>query len=278
MSQMLFSHDTELTLRAACGLINSDRVEGEQLRDMAALDAFLDGYGWTGRRDHDAAELASIHRLRERLGKIWERGRGRGAGRRPGQRAAQRHQGIAVADPACRSSRNGTCTWRRCTTRSGSGWVRRWRWRWPTSSASGSCVGSRSARHPTARPYCWTCRATGRESSAIRATAATASTSPHIGNAGRKHDERVASTAMHAGQRDLDIVIYGASGFVGRLTAEYLAKAGAGIRVGLAGRSAERLLTVRQALGAGAENWPLIVAELGATRGAEPRWRLEPRW
>jgi short subunit dehydrogenase-like uncharacterized protein len=67
---------------------------------------------------------------------------------------------------------------------------------------------------------------------------------------------------MHAGQRDLDIVIYGASGFVGRLTAEYLAKAGAGIRVGLAGRSAERLLAVRQALGAAAENWPLIVADL----------------
>jgi short subunit dehydrogenase-like uncharacterized protein len=67
---------------------------------------------------------------------------------------------------------------------------------------------------------------------------------------------------MHAGQRDLDIVIYGATGFVGRLTAEYLAKAGTGIRVGLAGRSAERLLTVRQALGAGAENWPLIVADL----------------
>jgi predicted RNA-binding Zn ribbon-like protein len=68
---MLFSHDTELTLRAACGLVNSDRVEGEQLGDLAALDEFLGGYGWTGRRDHDAAELASIHRLRERLGKIW---------------------------------------------------------------------------------------------------------------------------------------------------------------------------------------------------------------
>ena len=47
MSQMLFSHDTELTLRAASGLINSDRVEGEQLRDMAALYGFLDGWGWT---------------------------------------------------------------------------------------------------------------------------------------------------------------------------------------------------------------------------------------
>jgi len=69
---MLFSHDTELTLRAACGLINTDRVDGEQLADMAALDAFLDGWGSPGRRDHDDAELASIQRLRERLAKIWE--------------------------------------------------------------------------------------------------------------------------------------------------------------------------------------------------------------
>lgn len=71
MSQMIFSHDTELTLRAACVLINSDRVDGEQLGDMPALDAYLDGFGWTGRRDKDAAELESVHRLRERLGTIW---------------------------------------------------------------------------------------------------------------------------------------------------------------------------------------------------------------
>ena len=71
MSQMLFSHDTELTLRAACVLINSERVEGEQLGDLATLDSYLDGFGWTGRRDHDVAELESVHRLRERLGKIW---------------------------------------------------------------------------------------------------------------------------------------------------------------------------------------------------------------
>ena len=71
MSQMLFSHDTELTLRAACELINSDRVNGEQLGDMAALNGYLDSFGWTGRRDHDDAELESVHRLRGRLGKIW---------------------------------------------------------------------------------------------------------------------------------------------------------------------------------------------------------------
>jgi predicted RNA-binding Zn ribbon-like protein len=71
MSQMIFTHDTEVTLRAACVLTNSDRVDGEQLGDLAALDSYLDDFGWTGRRDHDNAELRSVHRLRERLGSIW---------------------------------------------------------------------------------------------------------------------------------------------------------------------------------------------------------------
>lgn len=71
MRQMIFSHDTELTLRAACGLVNSDRVDGEQLGDQRALDEYLGGYGWTGRRDRDVNELAEVHRLRERLGHIW---------------------------------------------------------------------------------------------------------------------------------------------------------------------------------------------------------------
>ncbi|MFO7164173.1 MAG: ABATE domain-containing protein, partial [Mycolicibacterium hassiacum] len=68
---MRFSHDTELTLRAACVLVNSNRVDGERLGDLAALDAYLDGFGWTGRRDRDAAELESVHRLRDRLAEIW---------------------------------------------------------------------------------------------------------------------------------------------------------------------------------------------------------------
>ncbi|MGE5697516.1 MAG: CGNR zinc finger domain-containing protein [Candidatus Sericytochromatia bacterium] len=69
---MLFSHDTELTLRAAGALINSNRVDGEQLGDQAALDEYLNSFGWTGRRDHDAAELAAVHALRSLLGRIWE--------------------------------------------------------------------------------------------------------------------------------------------------------------------------------------------------------------
>ncbi|MFI5509355.1 CGNR zinc finger domain-containing protein [Mycobacterium sp. NPDC051804] len=68
---MLFSYDTELTLRAACVLVNSDRIDGEQLASLRELDAYLDGFGWTGRRDRDDAELDSVHGLRKRLGKIW---------------------------------------------------------------------------------------------------------------------------------------------------------------------------------------------------------------
>lgn len=70
-SQLLFSHDTELTLRAIGELVNSDRVAGEDLADLSALDAYLDRHGWTGRRDHDEAELAAVRQLRERLGRIW---------------------------------------------------------------------------------------------------------------------------------------------------------------------------------------------------------------
>ena len=47
-------------MRAACVLINTDRVDGERLGDLAALDTYLDSFGWTGRRDHDSAELKSV--------------------------------------------------------------------------------------------------------------------------------------------------------------------------------------------------------------------------
>jgi short subunit dehydrogenase-like uncharacterized protein len=62
--------------------------------------------------------------------------------------------------------------------------------------------------------------------------------------------------------RDHDVVLYGATGFVGRLTAEYLAaSAPRGARIALAGRSQERLAQVRDGLGAAAAAWPLVVAD-----------------
>jgi short subunit dehydrogenase-like uncharacterized protein len=65
-----------------------------------------------------------------------------------------------------------------------------------------------------------------------------------------------------SGDRELDIVVFGATGFAGRLVAGYLAgHAPGGVRIGLAGRSAERLADVRARLGAAASAWPLLVAD-----------------
>ncbi len=63
-------------------------------------------------------------------------------------------------------------------------------------------------------------------------------------------------------QREHDVVVFGATGFVGRLTAKYLADHGpAGARIALAGRSQARLEATRAALGPVAADWPLIEAD-----------------
>ena len=61
--------------------------------------------------------------------------------------------------------------------------------------------------------------------------------------------------------REYDIVLYGATGFVGALTARYLATAAGDARIALAGRSAERLLAVRETLPPAAQSWALITAD-----------------
>ena len=61
------------------------------------------------------------------------------------------------------------------------------------------------------------------------------------------------------GERELDIVVFGATGFVGKLTAEYLAEhAPEGVKIGLAGRSEEKLARVKAEVG---KDWPTIVAD-----------------
>jgi short subunit dehydrogenase-like uncharacterized protein len=65
-----------------------------------------------------------------------------------------------------------------------------------------------------------------------------------------------------SGDRELDVVVFGATGFAGRLVADYLAgHAPGGVRVGLAGRSMGRLAEVRAGLGAAASAWPLLAAD-----------------
>ena len=153
------------------------RVDGEQLADLAALDDYLDGLGWTGRRDHDAAELAAVHRLRERLGR---------SGPLPATRSASVGQVNALlsdtraspwltrhaempewhlhlaSDPRSAVAAHGR--------RDGDGASR-------PHPRRASCAGSRPVQRRTATPRWSTCRATGRASSATRETAVTASTS-----------------------------------------------------------------------------------------------------
>src|SRR5580698_114759 len=62
-----------------------------------------------------------------------------------------------------------------------------------------------------------------------------------------------------------DIVVYGATGFTGQLVAEYLAshyKNDASLKWAMAGRSLDKLASVRDAIGAPADT-PLIVADAG---------------
>jgi short subunit dehydrogenase-like uncharacterized protein len=87
--------------------------------------------------------------------------------------------------------------------------------------------------------------------------------------ASREFDTTASREFDTTASREFDIVLYGATGFVGKLTAEYLARAGTvprerevpPARIALAGRSAERLREVRDTLGDAAADWPLLTAD-----------------
>jgi hypothetical protein len=102
---------------------------------VGAVENFTRGhltyFGWTGRRDHDDAELAAVQALRARLGRIWDS-------------ADDEERAVAQVNALLSDTHaspwltrhpeqpDGTCTSSRSTTRWPSGWVRRWPWRWPT--------------------------------------------------------------------------------------------------------------------------------------------------
>jgi len=58
--------------------------------------------------------------------------------------------------------------------------------------------------------------------------------------------------------RDHDVVLHGATGFVGRLTARHLAVYAGEARVALSGRSKDKLLALRDELGV---DWPVLIAD-----------------
>lgn len=64
------------------------------------------------------------------------------------------------------------------------------------------------------------------------------------------------------GERDVDLVLFGATGFVGRLVARHVADfIGPRMRVALAGRSPERLAALAQQIGGPAVDWPVWYAD-----------------
>lgn len=70
---------------------------------------------------------------------------------------------------------------------------------------------------------------------------------------------------------EFDIVVYGATGFTGRLVAEHLAQrygVGGEVKWAMAGRSAEKLAAVRDEIGA-PKDTPLIVADAGDPASVE---------
>lgn len=77
---MVFAYDTEIALQAAAALINTADGEEENLADGRALDEFVRTWGWTGERQHDAAELRAVRELRPRLRQLWDSDRDHVAG------------------------------------------------------------------------------------------------------------------------------------------------------------------------------------------------------
>jgi predicted RNA-binding Zn ribbon-like protein len=73
---VIFTHDTEVALAAAAALVNTSRDASvgdvELLPDLAALDGFIQSWGWTGERTGTVAELRAVQQLRPELARLWE--------------------------------------------------------------------------------------------------------------------------------------------------------------------------------------------------------------
>lgn len=70
--KVVFAHDTEMALRAAAALVNTDQPDGDELADLDALDRFVREWGWTGSRQCDHRELEQVRALRPKLRQLWQ--------------------------------------------------------------------------------------------------------------------------------------------------------------------------------------------------------------
>jgi len=71
---MVFAHDTEMALAFTAALVNTGRQSEEGLPDVAALDALVHEWRWTGDQAGDEAELEAVRALRPRLARLWGAG------------------------------------------------------------------------------------------------------------------------------------------------------------------------------------------------------------
>ncbi|MFB2596380.1 CGNR zinc finger domain-containing protein [Herbiconiux sp. P17] len=73
---MLFAYDTEATLAFAAALVNTgegaSNSRDDELTDLEALEQLLDENDYSGRRDHDDAELQEVRALRAEFRRFWE--------------------------------------------------------------------------------------------------------------------------------------------------------------------------------------------------------------
>lgn len=147
--------------------------------------------------------------------------------------------------PRCGNCRSGKSTPKCCAA---SETIHRSHGTWSTAICRPSCV-SRAANSSVCRAR--SCPATWKAGNSRTGCTASPRTEPVSGNVAR----------MSPAEREFDIVLYGATGFSGKLTAEHLAHSGSTARIALAGRSSERLRGVRMMLGPNAADWPLILAD-----------------
>ena len=69
---MYFAHDTDQALVSTTALVNTLLGGDDALSGPAALNAFLDEFEFTGRRDLDERELDQVRELRSNLRSIWD--------------------------------------------------------------------------------------------------------------------------------------------------------------------------------------------------------------
>jgi predicted RNA-binding Zn ribbon-like protein len=65
---MVFTHDTECSLRAAVTLVNT--TDPDTLDTVEALEEFVETFGYTGRYERSRAELDEVRALREPLRRL----------------------------------------------------------------------------------------------------------------------------------------------------------------------------------------------------------------